>query len=107
MEKLRLHAVLKRLLEDRGISMRELSRATKVPEATMSGYLNGSEPGKLQHVRAISKFFGVPMETLLYGDDDRPPTLDEVFTEGIFEGWLKVKIERAVPTKRKSKSDKD
>jgi hypothetical protein len=37
----------------------------------------------------------------IFGEDSRPPTLNDVLTEGIFEGWLKVKIERAVPTKKK------
>jgi transcriptional regulator with XRE-family HTH domain len=102
MEKLKLHIVLKRLIEDRDLTLRELSRATKIPEPTLSGYMNGAEPGKINHIRILARFFGISMETLLYGQDDRPPTLEDVLTEQIFSGWLRVKIERAIPDRRKS-----
>ena len=55
----------------------------------------------------ISYGFGISMEALLFGEDDRPPTLDQVLTEGVFEGWLKVKIERAIPNKRKGQRSGD
>jgi hypothetical protein len=37
----------------------------------------------------------------LFGEEDRRPTLDNVLTEGIFSGWLKVTIEKAIPDKKK------
>ena len=101
MDKIRLNSVLKTMLEDRNLSLRQLSRATKIPEPTLSGYLNGAEPGKINHIRILARFLGISMESLLYGEDDRPPTLEEVLTEQVFSGWLKVKIERAVPDRRK------
>lgn len=92
-------------MEQKGLSARELSRKTKVPPSTLSSLMAGGKPQKLDHILALAEFFGTSMEMLLYGVDNRPPSLDEVLTEGVFSGWLKVEIKRAIPDKRKIKSD--
>lgn len=104
-KELKLHKVLKNLMSEKEISARELSRHTKVPPSTLSSLLAGGKPQKLEHILSLAEFFGTSMEALLYGVDRRLPTLEEVATEGVFEGWLKVKIERAIPTKRKGGSN--
>lgn len=104
-KELKLHRILKRLMEQKGLSARELSRKTKVPPSTLSSLMAGGKPQKLDHILALAEFFGTSMEMLLYGVDNRPPSLDEVLTEGVFSGWLKVEIKRAIPDKRKIKSD--
>ncbi len=106
-KELKLHQVLKRLMTKKGLSARELSRQTKVPPSTLSSLMAGGKPQKLDHVLALAEYFGTSMEFLLYGSDRRPPTLEEIATEDIFEGWLKVKIERAIPNKRKADSNED
>ncbi len=100
MSKVKLKIILEKLLKDKGISARELSRRTGIPQSTLNNYLSGREP-KVENVLILAKFFGTTIEFLLTGVDDRPPSLDDVFVEGLFEGWLKVKIERAIPNKRK------
>ena len=102
MSKLKLHLTLKKLIAEHEITLRELAKKTGVPQATLSAYTAGAGTSKPEHILALSQFFKVPMETLLFGADHQPPpTLDEVLTEGVFEGWLKVRIERAIPNKRK------
>lgn len=104
-KELKLHRMLKRLMEQKGINARELSRQTKVPPSTLSNLMAGGKPQKLDHVLALAEYFGTSMEMILYGSDRRQPTLDEVMTEGVFSGWLKVEIKRAIPDKRKVASD--
>lgn len=106
-KELKLHKVLKTLMDQKKISARELSRQTKVPPSTLSSLLAGGKPQKLNHVLVLAEYFGTSMEMLLYGSDRRPPTIEELATEGIFEGWLKVKIERAIPEKRKAEDKED
>lgn len=101
MSKVKLKQILEKLLKDRSISARELSRETGIPQSTINNFLSGRGPHKPEQVLLIARYFGTSMEYLLFGEDSRPPTLDDVFTEGLFEGWLKVKIERAIPNKRK------
>lgn len=106
-KELKLHRILKRLMEQKQISARELGRKTKIPPSTLSSLLAGGKPQKLDHVLALAEYFGTSMEMILYGSDRRPPTIEELATEGIFEGWLKVKIERAIPDKRKIEDQED
>lgn len=101
MSKVKLKQTLEKLLKERGISARELSRQTAIPQSTINNFLSGKGSHKPEQILTLAKYFGTSMEYLLFGIDLRPPTLDEVFTEGLFEGWLKVKIERAIPSKRK------
>lgn len=101
MKKLKLSGVLKQLIDEKGVSVREVGRACNIPQSTMNNFLSGRGPHRPEQIHALAKFFGVSMEKLLFGEDDRAPTLAEVFTEGLFEGWLKVRIERAVPSKKK------
>jgi transcriptional regulator with XRE-family HTH domain len=103
MGNLKLHIILKRLIDEKGITLRQLAKETGVPQATLSSYLAKGGSGKPEHIHSLAKFFDCSMELLLFGEDRRGPTLDEVLTEGVFEGWLKVKIERAIPNKRKIK----
>ena len=103
MKKVKLKTVLAQLLKDRGVSAREVARKCAIPQSTFGNYLSGRGPQNPEQILALAQYFGCSMEYLLFGEDIRPPTMDEVLTEGVFEGWLKVKIERAIPNKRKGK----
>lgn len=105
MKKVKLDKILEKLLKEYDISARELARQVGIPQSTLNNYLSGRGPTKPEQIWAIAKYFNVSMELLLFGEDDRPPTLNDVLTEGLFEGWLKVKIERAIPNMKKIKKD--
>lgn len=98
-----LDKILGRLLKENGLSARELSRRVGIPQSTLNNFLSGRGPHKPEQILSIAKYFNVSMELLLFGEDDRPPSLNDVLTEGLFEGWLKVKIERAIPNTKKIK----
>ena len=102
MKKVKLHTILKKLIQDKKVSAREVSRSCGIPQSTITNFLSGRGPHRPEQVLKLANYFGCSMEFLLFGEDDRPPTLDEVMTQGLFEGWLKVKIEKAVPNKRKT-----
>lgn len=105
MKKAKLDKVLKALLKDRGIKASDLSKKTGIPGATLSSLLNGGQTQRPEHLLVLIQFFGVSIEFLLFEEDNQKPSLDDVFTEGIFEGWLKVKIERTIPNKIRVKID--
>ena len=100
MRKLKLAKVLKALLEKHDITARELSRATKVPQPTLTNYLSGRSANKLEHLMAIAEYFNVTLEYLLF-EEAPEPTLGSVLTEGVFDGWLRVRIDKAIPIKKK------
>lgn len=101
MKKIKLPQVLRKLISEKGIPARQVARDVGIPQSTLNNYLSGRGPTKPEQIHALAQFFDCSMEFLLFGEDDRPPSLSEVLTEGLFEGWLRVKIERAVPDKRK------
>lgn len=101
MSQLQLAKILKGLMDARKIKVRELARATGVPQATISGFLSGGGVSKPVHIRTLAKFFCVSMEFLLFGEDDREPTLSEIDTEEFFDGWLRVTIHKAIKGRRK------
>lgn len=99
MRKLKLATVLKALLEKHATSARELSRATKVPQPTITNYLSGRSANKLEHLMAIADHFHVSLEYLLF-EEEPEPTLGTLLTENVFEGYLKVRLERVIPLKK-------
>lgn len=103
MSNLQLHIVLKRLMAQHRVGVRALARATDVPQATISSYLEGGGSSKPTHIRAISKYFKVSMEKLLFDEDADEAEIESLPLDKLFEGWLKVKIERVI---RKDKSVK-
>lgn len=91
---------LKRLLEGRGLSAKSLAKEIGVPPSTISSYLAGKKATySPEHLAAISQYFEVTVDYLLFGKGLDVPSLNTIQTEDIFEGWLKVKIERAIPSK--------
>ena len=101
MKKIKLPQVLRKLIAEKGLPARRVAREVGVPQSTLANYLAGKGPHRPEQIHALALYFGCSMEFLLFGEDTRAPTLDEVMTAGLFEGWLKVKIEKAVPGKRK------
>lgn len=99
--KIQLGKTLKRLLTDKNISVRSLAKATGIPQSTLNSLVLGREPSKIEHLMVLSKYFKVNLEYLLTGEDSQPPTFENALTEDLFSGWLKVKIERAIPDKKK------
>lgn len=101
MSKLKLHSILKVMMVDKGVSAREVARACDIPQSTIVSYLSGRGTQSPEHILKLAEYFGTTMEHLLFGKDAKVPTLNDVLTEHVFDGWLRVKIERAVPNRRK------
>lgn len=94
---LKLREVLKALLQQHAMSARQLSRETGVPPATIASYLAGRGQLRPEQVALVADRFGVSLDYLLFGQDVRATTLENISTQELFSGWLKVRIERAVP----------
>ena len=107
MKKSKLAKTLKGLINEKGVTQAEVVKATGIPAATFSSLTSGGQSQKPEQLLAICRYFGTSIEFLLFGEDLRSPTLDEVLTEGVFSGWLKVTIEKAIPDKRKIEVEDD
>lgn len=91
-----LSSILRRIMEERRLSQRDLERQTGLPKSTLSDWLSGAQPRNLDDVRRLSRHLGVPFEYLLFGKTDHTVSIENLPSELLFEGYLKVKIERVI-----------
>jgi transcriptional regulator with XRE-family HTH domain len=92
-KKHQLNEQLKLLLEDRKLSLRQLSKLSKVPISTLSGYLK-ADRAQLDptHLLAIAKALDVTVDYLLTGKG-RKVRIENVPTKKLFSRWVKLTIE--------------
>lgn len=62
-----LKTILKKLINEKGLSIAHLSRATKVPLQTLHGWLHGSEPKSLRQVKMVADYLEVDLDYLCFG----------------------------------------
>lgn len=97
---MKLKQTLGRILKEKKITTDALGKQTGVKNSTIKTWLRGSNPRSMDDVRKVARHLNVSLEFLLFGEDDVVPrSLEELLTENVYEGWLKVKIERAVKIK--------
>ena len=96
---LKIASVLKKLMRTKGLSAKELALSIDVKPSTLSGWVQGSSPRDLVEVHRCAKFLGVSMEKLLFDKEPDSATLEDFMTEQVFDGYLKVKIERVISKK--------
>lgn len=76
---------LKRIMKERGISQRELSKLTGVKLATLNDWLNNAAPQDLQAVASMAQFLKVDFQFLLLGTYAEKRSPSELNLEEIFE----------------------
>lgn len=78
---LELHAVLKREMKAKGITLNALSKATGTPVASLHGWLAKRPPsGKnLVHLHKIATFFGMSLTSLLFNIKEDGSTAKVLF----------------------------
>lgn len=87
-----LKIILKKLIQEKGITITGLSRATKVPLQTLHGWLQGSEPKSLKQVKKVADHFNVDLDYLCFGIEPKSQSINDFKDEinaGIFEVVLR------------------
>lgn len=67
---------LRRILNDKGITVAQLSRMSQVPAKTIYHWLAGQQPRKMEHVFKICDILNVSVEEL-YGRSRKTPLASE------------------------------
>lgn len=62
-----LNKQLKTLLQNKDVTVAQLSRATKISAKTLYQWLNGQSPKNLVQVRKVADFFDVTIDYLAFG----------------------------------------
>lgn len=97
MKEIKIHLVLRRLLAKNGITTSALSKATGVPNSTLSTWLLPSaRPKDLRHLKAVADYFQVCIEDLLF-DEFPPVVLNALRSEAILDGYYRLRLEKVLP----------
>ena len=101
-----LPKILKDLMLQKSITARTLSKECAIPLSTIQSYISGKKAAySAEHLIKLSEYFDVSLDFLMTSVENPKAQLNSIVTEDLFEGWLKVKIERAIPTKSSKKPE--
>lgn len=84
----------KKLLYERRLTLKEVSKATGVSNSTLSEWLNNRSPKNPEQTRKVAKFLGVSLHFFLFGEEDTEEPLHKLLTEDVFNGTFEINIKR-------------
>ena len=98
---------LKRVMDERGLTVKTICEATGIPTSTLSDWLSGSSPRLNDHILKLTRFLGCSVDFLLTGSEPEKEIIESIVEEGsnfseIHVGVYRVKIEKLI---RKSNKD--
>jgi transcriptional regulator with XRE-family HTH domain len=99
-----MQIVLRRIMKDQKITFKKLAADSGVSLSTLKDWANGVAPRDLESVRKVSIALGVSFEYLCFGTENSSQmpmemALDNIPTQPLYAGWVKLLIE--VPAKQK------
>lgn len=90
-----LKSILRKIIQDRGITVVAVARASKVPVQTIHGWLQGTEPKSIRQVKCVADYLGVDLDYLCFGiTPNNSPDKMEVFKDEINAGIFEVVLRR-------------
>lgn len=91
---MQLKSILRQLLKERGISISNLSKATKVPQQTLHNWLSGTEPRSLSQVKKVADFLEVTLDYVCFGIEQSSKQKIESYQDEINAGVFEVVLRR-------------
>ena len=91
---IKIKTILKKLLHEHDLTAAQLARATKTPPQTINNWLSGQEPRSLKQIKAIADYFGISVDYLIYGQEEKNSKIsidkyEDEINAGIFEVVLR------------------
>lgn len=100
MSNLRIHVVLKRLLEERKVTSTQLSKVVGIPKSTISTWLlPTAKPTDVEQIQKVAKFFKISMSQLLFDEVESGNGLQAVQTELVLDGYYRLRLEKIITPK--------
>jgi transcriptional regulator with XRE-family HTH domain len=94
-----LHNNLRKIISDRGLTVRELAEAVGIKRSTLSDWLAGASPRDLNEVYRLSKHLGISLEALLFNEPME--SVQPTFVDLYFDGPVRIRIEKLNETTRR------
>jgi len=96
--------ILSGLMEERNLTLKEVSALAGVSISVVESWLSGSNPHDLLAIDRLSQKLGVPFKKLLLGVHevvDAPTAIEQIYdSQDFFDGIARIRIERLVPKKK-------
>ena len=91
---MKLAQQLKKLIQQNGTTVSNLSKSTKIPQQTIHNWVAGSKPRDLDQVKRVADHFNVSLDILVYGEEKIKKTSplsdhEDEINAGIFEVVLR------------------
>lgn len=104
MKTVKLNQTLKELMSKHGLKLKALSKASGIPLSTLGSYTASSKSAyRPEHIAKLCDYFNVTSDFLLFGETNGSEALGALLTEQVFDGFLKVRVERVIPNKKDQK----
>ena len=92
---IKIKTVLKKLLHEHDLTAAQLARATKTPPQTINNWLSGQEPRNLTQIKSVADYFGISVDYLVYGQEDKKSKMAfEEYEDEINAGMFEVVLRR-------------
>lgn len=96
MKEIKIQFVLKRLMKERRITASQLSKATGVPNSTISTWLlPDANPKDTVQLAQVAEYFHVSLEYLLFDHGQKGP-YDVFPLEPLMDGYYRLRLERVI-----------
>ncbi|MFZ4404544.1 MAG: helix-turn-helix domain-containing protein [Pseudobdellovibrionaceae bacterium] len=86
--------VLSTIIQERRLTMKEISKATGVPATTLAEWQTNRTPKNPNQVKAVAKFLGVSLHYLLFGEEDSEEPMQKILKEDFFAGTFEISVKR-------------
>lgn len=91
---IKIKDTLKELLEEKNLSLRELSKRSGVPYSTLQEWSSNRSPKNPVQTQKVAQSLGVSMHYLLFGQEDSSEPLAKLLKEDVFSGTFEINIKR-------------
>lgn len=94
---------LSNLLTESGLTVKEAASICGTGTSQIQSWKSGTLSTDYAALSKLAEHLGITLEYLLTGENKTQPGIKEIFQNGelLFDGFLKVRIERMIPRKTK------
>lgn len=86
--------ILKQLIKERRLTIKEISKGSGVPPTTIAEWANERTPKNPQQVRKVAQFLGVSIHYLLFGEEDSQEPIQKILKEDFFTGTFEITVKK-------------
>lgn len=94
--KIKIDQVLNRLIKEKRLTLKELSKASGVPASTIHEWQNGRSPRDPVQAKKVADALDVSLNQLLFDEPDKNESIQiqSIFKEDVFSGIFEINIKR-------------